>query len=135
MKISKDTQTKARRLLKLCMKNGALESSLVRKVSQALVERKPRNYISLLAAFTNFVRLELAKKAVTVQSAMPLTDSEKAEITGGLEHKYGPGLEYNWSVRYELIAGIHLQVGDDVLDGTLKTRIDRLRQSAASFHL
>ncbi|WPX40762.1 F0F1 ATP synthase subunit delta [Akkermansia sp. N21116] len=134
MKISKDTQTKARRLLKLCMVNGFLDHARVRTIARTLAERKPRNYLPLLSAFANLVRLELAKKTVTVQSAVPLTDAEKSDIASGLEQKYGPGLDYDWSILPELIGGIHLQIGDNVLDGTLKTRIDKLRQSVESLH-
>ncbi len=134
MKISKDTQTKARRLLKLCMVDKALDETRVRKVTQTIAARKPRNYLALLTAFTKLVRLELAKKTVTVQSAISLTEMEKSDICSGLEQIYGSGLSYDWSIRPELIGGIHLQIGDNVLDGTLKTRIDRLRQSVDSLH-
>jgi F-type H+-transporting ATPase subunit delta len=45
-----------------------------------------------------------------------------------LQIQYGNGLQYQWEVDPSMIAGIRLKVGDDVIDGTVKARIDRLVQ-------
>lgn len=123
MQASKDIQAQARRLLRACMSGGALNEQSVRRVSQALLERKPRHYLELLSAFTELVRLEVAKKTALVRSAVPLTDDERQAVQARLNARYGGGLHYEWKVDPSLIAGIVAQVGDRVTDGSVRGRL------------
>lgn len=103
MKITRDTQTMARRLLRLCMVNGLLDDDRIRKVSAAITGGKWRNKLALLVAFTKLVKIQLEKRAATIQSAIPLTRDEQQKITQRLEAKYGSGLTYEWLVDPSLI--------------------------------
>ncbi|WP_418670829.1 F0F1 ATP synthase subunit delta [Akkermansia sp.] len=49
-----------------------------------------------------------------------------------LAAKYGEGLYYHWEVAPELLGGIRIQVGDDVRDGSVRSKIDRLADLARS---
>lgn len=118
----------ARRLLRLCMVNGLLDDDRIRKVSAAITGGKWRNKLALLVAFTKLVKIQLEKRAATIQSAIPLTRDEQQKITQRLEAKYGSGLTYEWLVDPSLIAGIRVRVADDVTDGTVKTRIANLEK-------
>ena len=42
---------------------------------------------------------------------------------------YGAGLEINYSVDPALIGGMRIQVGSDLYDGSVKTRLEKLQQS------
>ena len=95
MKITKDIQAQARRLMRLCMSaEGLLIEENVRKVADGITAAKPRNYIALLTAFTNLVRLEQESRTATVTSAVPLSDSEKNAICARLNARK-PGLIYS----------------------------------------
>lgn len=126
MQASKDIQAQARRLLRACMSGGALNEDSVRHVSSTLLERKPRHYLKLLAAFTELVRLEIAKKTAVVRSAVPLTEAERQAVEAKLDARYGGGLHYVWEVDPKLIAGIVAQVGDRVTDGSVRGRLASL---------
>lgn len=123
MQASKDIQAQARRLLRACMDGATLNENSVRRVAQTLLERRPRHYLQLLAAFTELVRLEAAKKTATVRSAVPLTDDERQAVRARLDARYGSGLHYVWGVDPSLIAGIVAQVGDHVTDGSVRGRL------------
>lgn len=126
MKITKDTQIKARRLMRLCMVNGLLDELRVRRVSQMILEKKPRNFIALLIAFKDLVRLAVERRMATVTSAIPLTDGERTQIISQLQSRYGADIQFHWIQDAALIAGIHIQVGDNVIDGSLRTRIQKI---------
>ncbi len=132
MKISKDTQNAARRLFRLCLDGSALNEDRVRLITQRILERKPRNYAALLEAFTRMVGYAVKSKTAVVQSAIELTDDEKDRIMQKLTVKYGDGLYYHWEHHPDLIGGIRVQVGDDVKDGSVRSRIDRLAMMAKS---
>lgn len=130
MKITKEAQAQARRLMRLCIgPDGLLQEDIVRRVASTIEAEKPRNYLGILASLTELVRLEVARHTATVTSAIPLTDAEKQAIQTKLNAKT-PGLHYVWQVDKELIGGIIVKVGDDVTDASIRSRIHRLSSLA-----
>ncbi len=130
MKITKDVQAQARRLMRLCIgEDGLMQEARVREVATAISTRRPRNAAALLAAFTELVKIEQARHTATITSAVPLTAGEQAAIRSKLDARH-PGLSYEWQVNPELIAGLTVKVGDDVTDASVRSRIARLAQIA-----
>lgn len=126
MKIGKDTQNAARRLFRLCMDGNAVAEDRVRLIARKIAERKPRNYAALLKAFSGMVEYAVKSRTATIQSAVPLTEEERSLI----QARYGGVLYYRWEVEPSLLAGVRIQVGDDVKDGSVRSRIDRLAAMA-----
>lgn len=130
MKIGKDTQNAARRLFRLCLDGNTVAEDRVRLIARKIAERKPRNYEALLAAFSRMVEYAVKSRTATIQSAVPLTEEERSRIQTKLAAKYGDGLYYNWEVVPDLLGGVRIQVGDDVKDGSVRSKIDRLADLA-----
>lgn len=126
MKISKEVYAQARRLMRLCIgADGLLNEDTVRMVAARLDAARPRNYVPLLSAFTDLVRMEQARHTATITSAVPLTPGEQAAIRAKLDART-PGLHYVWAVDPALLAGMVVRVGDEVLDASVRSKIDRL---------
>ena len=129
MKISKEVQAQARRLMRLCIgADGLMNEATVRLVADKIAADKPRNYLALLTAFTELVRLERAAHTATITSAVPLTAGEQAAITAKLNARQA-GLSYEWQVDSSLIAGLIVKVGDNVTDASIRTRIEQLTKN------
>ncbi len=129
MKISKEVQAQARRLMRLCIgADGLMNETIVRQVADKIATEKPRNFLALLTAFTELVRLERAAHTATITSAVPLTEAEQAAITARLNSRQ-TGLNYEWKVDESLIAGLTVKVGDNVTDASVRTRIEQLTQT------
>ena len=129
MKISKEVQAQARRLMRLCIgADGLMDESIVRQVADKIAADKPRNYLALLTAFTELVRLERAAHTATITSAVPLTEAEQAAIQAKLNARQA-GLNYEWQVDSSLIAGLTVMVGDNVTDASIRTRIEQLTKT------
>ena len=129
MKISKEVQAQARRLMRLCIgADGLMDEAIVRQVADKIAADKPRNYLALLTAFTELVRLERAAHTATITSAVPLTEAEQAAITAKLNART-PGLNYEWQVDSSLIAGLTVKVGNNVTDASVRTRIEKLTKT------
>ena len=129
MKISKEVQAQARRLMRLCIgADGLMNEATVRLVADKIAAEKPRNYLALLTAFTELVRLERAAHTATITSAVPLTAEEQAAITAKLNAREA-GLNYEWQVDSSLIAGLTVKVGDNVTDASIRTRIEQLTKN------
>jgi F-type H+-transporting ATPase subunit delta len=64
-----------------------------------------------------------------ITSAQPLTDQQRADIVGALEHRYGKKVEAEVDVDPQLLGGARVQVGDQVIHASVR---DALAQMAAA---
>jgi F-type H+-transporting ATPase subunit delta len=63
---------------------------------------------------------------VTVTSAAPLDDSQKKTLAAALERKLKRGIRMQCKTDPTLIGGAVLQAGDLVIDGSLRTQLNRI---------
>ncbi len=129
MKISKTAAAAARRLFGLCQTGGRFDESKLRDVITRLVEAKPRDFTAILAALQRLTRLELERREVTVESAVEMDDSTRQRVVSGLEKQYGAGLILQYKITPALLGGLRIRVGNDVFDGSVQGRLDRLAEA------
>ena len=60
-------------------------------------------------------------------SAFPIDAAQLAEVVGTLEKRFGRKLEAHVSLEPSLIGGIRVVVGDEVLDTSVKARLERMK--------
>ena len=129
MKISKQAQREARQLFRSCLVNGLLDENRARQCVTLVVQKQPRGYVAILSRLHRLVKLELARRNVRVENAVETSPEQAAGIRTRLERQYGPGLNIQYSINPQLIGGMRVQVGSDLYDGSVKTRLDKLEQS------
>jgi len=129
MKISKQAQREARQLFRSCLVNGILDEVRVRQAVDLLADQKPRGFVAILARLNRLVKLDVAQRTVRVENAVATTPAQMASLQASLEKHYGAGLEVSYGVNPALIGGLRIQVGSDLYDGTVKTRLEKLQQS------
>lgn len=129
MKVSKVAQTTARRIFRLCSQGGQMNEDHLRMAITKLSTEKPRDYRGMLQALRRIVRAEVAKKQVTVESAVALDESASAAVEASLRKQYGPDLNFEFKINPELLGGMRVRVGNDLFDGSVKARLTRLQES------
>ncbi len=129
MKISKVAAATARRFYGLCQVNGQLDDNKLRDLVSKLIAAQPRDYRAILSAIQRLTRLEMARREVLVESATVLTATEGQRISAGLAKDYGDKLSIRYITNPGLLGGLRIKVGDDVLDGSVKGRLDRLSKA------
>jgi F-type H+-transporting ATPase subunit delta len=80
---------------------------------------------------TEFDRLIRAHKNIALASAtsaVPLTPAQLKDLEKALEARTGKDIELTTSVDPSLMGGILVRIGDTVLDGTVKGKLERLRE-------
>jgi len=130
MKISKAAATTARRLFGLCQVNGRLDEDKLSVVIKRLATSKPRDFHAILSALQRLTRLDLQSRKVTVESAVELDAASRQRLLASLTEQYGPDLVAEYKVTASLLGGLRIRIGDDVFDGSVQGRLDRL---AAAF--
>jgi F-type H+-transporting ATPase subunit delta len=129
MKISKQAQREARQLFRGCQANGLLDENRVRQAVLLLISQKPRSYVGIMSRLHRLVKLDLEQHAARVESATPLAADLQADVAGRINKIYGTGLDISFSQNPALIGGLRIQVGSDLYDGSVKTRLEKLEQS------
>jgi len=64
-----------------------------------------------------------------VRSAVPLTEAQLAELTAALKTRTNLDIAVKNIVDPSVMGGIVTQIGDSVLDGTVRTRLNQLRDA------
>lgn len=67
----------------------------------------------------------------TVRVARTLPDADRQRLEGALARQYGREVHLNVVVDPEVIGGIRVDIGDDVIDGTVSSRLDDARRKLA----
>lgn len=129
MKISKQEQREAKQLFRCCLAQGQLQEERASQVVQALVSRKPRGYMGILSHFQRLLRLEIARRTATVESAVPLPEALRDRIQENLNQRFGQGLRFQFKETPALLGGLRIQVGSHVFDGSIKARLAALQDS------
>ncbi|MCB1065859.1 MAG: F0F1 ATP synthase subunit delta [Verrucomicrobiae bacterium] len=127
MKISKDARRTARQLLKATLKDGRVDGDVVRKVVASLKKNESRGFLGVLSAYARLVRIEIQRSHATIESAVALDEATRGPVEADLQKKHGGGLTVEYKVTPELLGGLRIQVGNDVWDGSVKGRLERLR--------
>jgi F-type H+-transporting ATPase subunit delta len=131
MKLSKEARVGAKSLAKACMSGGALDRSKVSKVLAEVSNRRPAGYAQMLHEFHRLIRLEVERKTALIQTAAPIEAASKESLTRAVRQRFGADVETQFSVNSELIAGVRIRVGSDLLDANVKERLSRLEAELA----
>ena len=129
MKITKQAQRDAKQLFRGCLVDGLLDEDRALNTVRKIGELRPRGYLSILGHFKRLVALELDRRTATVESAAPLSQELQSGIKDNLSRKYGAGLTVVFREQPSLIGGLRIQVGSDVFDGSVRSRLAQLQES------
>ncbi len=77
-----------------------------------------------LSAYQKVAAEVRGEGVATVRVARPLTDADRERLAGALARTYGRDVHLNVIVDPEVLGGIRVEIGDDVIDGTVSSRLD-----------
>jgi F-type H+-transporting ATPase subunit delta len=129
MKIDRQSRQVAKKYFLACRNaDGSVNESSVREIVQLLVDQKPRNYLAILTHLYRLIELALDENTVRVESATPLAD-KGASVFADLEQRYGPASRTVYEENPALLGGLRIRRGNNIWDGSLSGRLNRLQQS------
>lgn len=127
MKVSKDALRTARQFLRLTLRNGNVDLAAAKTIVEKVIADKPRNYLGILTSYQRLLRLEMEKRHATVESAENLPETERATITADLQLRHGSDITTEFRTNPDLLGGIRVKLGSTVWDGSVRSRLDNLR--------
>ncbi len=129
MKVNKRAKRDAKQLFHLCLVNRLLAENRVRHVVQRVVTAGRRDGPAMLSHFRRLLRLDRARHTAIIESVTVVPADVQAAIEAGLMRRYGPHVTTTFAYRPALIAGVRIQVGSDVYDGSVQARLTALEKS------
>ncbi|MFN8193897.1 MAG: F0F1 ATP synthase subunit delta [Nocardioidaceae bacterium] len=101
------------------------------RLAQQSLHGSYRTVGAALSAFQQVAADVHEQKVATVRVARPLTDGEAERLAQALSETYHRDVHLNVVVDPEVLGGIRVEIGDDVIDGTVASRLDAARRKLA----
>jgi F-type H+-transporting ATPase subunit delta len=127
MKLNKEIRQLSRKMLQASFTDGHLDRGRIAALVDSVIAEKPRNYINVLKNYKRLLRLEVEKRHATIETASEVDLAIRSEIVSNLKSKYGNDLATEFHVDPELLGGMRVRVGNDVWDGSVRNRLQRLQ--------
>jgi F-type H+-transporting ATPase subunit delta len=91
-------------------------------------------YSTVRQAFADYARIVTnarGRLVARVTVARPLDDAEEKRLTDVLSRQYGKAVHCNVVVDPATLGGVQVEIGDDVIDGTVASRVGDARRRLA----
>jgi F-type H+-transporting ATPase subunit delta len=110
---------------------GVAKTALDAKVSNLLRTVAENGRLAALpeiaAQFNALVKSRSGTSDATIESAFPIEAAQLPQVVAALEKRFGRKLNANVVVNSELIGGIRVAVGDEVLDTSVRARLEKMK--------
>ncbi|MGQ0744829.1 MAG: ATP synthase F1 subunit delta [Acidimicrobiales bacterium] len=88
-----------------------------------------RDLPAIIATMVEKAAADRSHALAEVRSAVPLSDDQRARLASALSAGMGRQVEVKVTVDPAVLGGLSARVGDVVIDGTVRSRLEQLRQA------
>jgi F-type H+-transporting ATPase subunit delta len=120
----------AKRALALKLARGASEEARL-LIGQAVAVPRGLRATELIKRFAALAAKRQQRWIAEVEVARPLSDDQFERLQSGLNRLYGRELKITTAVDPQLLGGVRVTVGDEVLDASTLARLTELRRQMA----
>ncbi|GAA3698938.1 F0F1 ATP synthase subunit delta [Terrabacter ginsenosidimutans] len=96
---------------------------------QAVVAPRGRRFDRVLERYLETASSRREQQTATITSAVPLTDEDRTRLAAGLAAIYGGKVHVNTVVDPRVMGGIRVEIGDELIDGTVIRKLDAARRA------
>lgn len=107
-----------------------VQTATVTLVSQA-ISRGQGSVDAALVEFLDVAAAALEETVVTVTTARELSAADQKRLADALSKQYGTTVQLHLVLDPGLIGGLRVEIGDDVIDGSVSNRLDDARRRIA----
>ncbi len=112
---------------KTALVSGLLAGKVLPATTQLVQQSLSGSHRTVSVALESFQKVASQVRGqgvATVRVARPLADTDRARLAQVLSRSYGREVHLNVLVDPQVIGGIRIEIGDDVIDGTVVSRLD-----------
>ncbi len=108
---------------------GKASPTTVALVSMVVGTGRARDLPAIIQLLVEMSAAEANKEVAEVRTAVPLTDDQLERLAAALEDATGKQVEIKVVMDPSVLGGIVAQVGDTVIDGSVRHRLDQLKNA------
>ena len=102
---------------------------LLKKAIGLIVSRGSITALSeVVSEYSKLVDQRLGRTRAEVTSAVDLTKAQETKLLSLLKSMLGTEVMLSIKIKSEILGGMLIQIGDQIIDGSVKTRLESLRQ-------
>jgi F-type H+-transporting ATPase subunit delta len=106
---------------------GALDARIANLLRTVIDNGRLAVLPDIAAQFQALVNARSGVSDATIQSAFAIDEGQLAEVVAALERRFGRKLNAHVEIDPGLIGGIRAVVGDEVLDTSVKARLEQMK--------
>jgi F-type H+-transporting ATPase subunit delta len=125
---SRNTDASGKSALVGRLLEGKARPETIRLAQQAVTNPRGRRLDRVLAEYLRLAARRREEITALVTVATPLTEQQQARLRSSLEGIYGKAVILQSVLDPTVVGGIRVQVGDEVVDGTVLRRLDEARR-------
>ena len=111
--------------------DGKASEETVRLVRQSVLAPRGRKIDRTLERYLALAAKRREQLTAVVTAATDLTDQQRERLSAALQRIYGKPVLLQVVVDEHVLGGIRVQIGDEVVDGTILRRLDEARRQIA----
>jgi F-type H+-transporting ATPase subunit delta len=101
------------------------------RLAERAVDGRGRNFAGSMRSYQVAAAARRNASIATVRVAADLTEAERSRLSELLGRQYGRQIQLNVIVDESVVGGIRIDIGDEVIDGTIAARLDEARRRIA----
>lgn len=106
---------------------GKADPVTVALASMVVGAGRSRDLVSIIDELVKLSAAEANKELAEVRSAVPLTDDQRTRLAEALGQATGKSVELKVVIDESVLGGLVAQVGDTVIDGSVRSRLEQLK--------
>lgn len=106
---------------------GRASATTTQLISFVVGSGRGRDLPAIIGKLVERAATSKSKAVAEVRSAVALTDDQKTRLAAALANATGQAVEVKNIVDPSVLGGLIAQVGDQVIDGSVRTRLDQLK--------
>jgi F-type H+-transporting ATPase subunit delta len=111
--------------------SGRVAAETLRLVQHAVSAPRGRSFDRTLETYGEVAADRRSRLVARVTAAVPLTEAQRTRLAAALQRMYGHEIHLNVEVDPEVIGGVRVELGDEVIDGSVLSRLDEARRRFA----
>ena len=116
-------------LTELLKEKATVEAA--RLIVHAVTEPRGASLETNLARLSDAAAARRERQVATVTTAVHLTEDQRTRLSGALAHQLGYDVQLNVVIDPAVVGGMRVAIGDELIDGTLATRLDDAQRRIA----